>query len=232
MLKFIFWALLAVNAVLLAYSQGLLGKYKADEREPQRIRNQVNTDKLQLVSAATASAAPPAPAAEPLPAPLPAEEPRANLIACTEMGTLDASDARRFDSQLALLDLGPKVTRTESTVQEVTGHMVLIPPHANKEAADAKAAELKALGVSNFFIMNEATGAKWAISLGFFKSEAAAKTLLAALVKQGVTGAKVAGRASQVTKTLYRIRDIDAATRGKLEVIADRFPDLNTRACK
>lgn len=227
MLKFIFWALLAINAVLLAYSQGLLGNFKASEREPQRIGNQINTDKLQLVSAATATVAK-APPAEPAPV----EEPKPNLIACTEMGSLDASDARRFDSQLALLDLGPKVARTETTVQEVTGHMVLIPPHASKEAADAKAAELKELGVSNFFIMNEATGAKWAISLGFFKSEAAAKTLLAALVKQGVTGAKVAGRTSPVTKTLYRIRDIDAATRSKLDVIADRFPDLNTRACK
>lgn len=227
MLKFIFWALLAINAVLLAYSQGLLGNFKASEREPQRIRNQINTDKLQLVSAATATIVK-APPVEPAPA----EESNPNLIACTEMGSLDASDARRFDSQLALLDLGPKVARTESTVQEVTGHMVLIPPHASKEAADAKAAELKELGVSNFFIMNEATGAKWAISLGFFKSEAAAKTLLAALVKQGVTGAKVVGRTSPVTKTLYKIRDIDAATRAKLDVIADRFPDLNTRACK
>jgi len=229
-LKFIFWTLLAINAVLLAYSQGLLGAYKAGEREPQRIRNQVNTDKLQLVAAATAMMAPPPAPVET--APPPVEEAKQNLIACTEMGSLDAADARRFDSQLALLDLGPKVTRTESTVQEVTGHMVLIPPHASKEEADAKAAELKGLGVSNFFIMNEATGAKWAISLGFFKSEAAAKTLLAALVKQGVTGAKVTGRTSQVGKTLYKIRDIDAATRGKLEVIADRFPDLNTRACK
>lgn len=228
MLKFIFWALLAINAVLLAYSQGLLGNFKASEREPQRIRNQINTDKLQLVSAAAATVAKAPPPVEPAPV----EEQKPNLIACTEMGSLDASDARRFDSQLALLDLGPKVTRTDSTVQEVTGHMVLIPPHASKEAADAKAAELKELGVSNFFIMNEATGAKWAISLGFFKSEAAAKTLLAALVKQGVTGAKVVGRASPVTKALYRIRDIDAATRAKLDVIADRFPDLNTRACK
>ena len=228
MLKFIFWALLAMNAVLLAYSQGLLGNFKASEREPQRIRNQINTDKLQLVSAVTATVAKAAPPVEPAPV----AEPKPNLIACTEMGSLDASDARRFDSQLALLDLGPKVTRTSSTAQEVTGHMVLIPPHASKEAADAKAAELKELGVSNFFIMNEATGAKWAISLGFFKSEAAAKTLLAALVKQGVTGAKVVGRTSPVTKTLYKIRDIDGGTRAKLDVIADRFPDLNARACK
>lgn len=229
MLKFFFFALLCINAVLLAYNQGLLGSFKAGAREPQRIRNQINTDKLLLIAAASANQpkAPPAPVA-----PAPEEAPQPALIACTEMGNLDAGDARRFDNLIAPLALGERLVKSEVTAQEITSHMVMIPPHASKEAADQKAAELKELGVSNYFIMNETTPTKWAISLGVFKSEAAAKTLLAALVKQGVTGARVAGRSTQTTRQVYRFKDLEPATKEKLDAIADRFTELETRACK
>ena len=49
MLKFIFWALLCINGVLLAYSQGMLGYSTDNEREPARMRNQLNANKLVLV---------------------------------------------------------------------------------------------------------------------------------------------------------------------------------------
>lgn len=226
MLKFLFFALLCTNAVLLAYNQGLLGSFKGEAREPQRVRNQINTDKLVLVAAANANL-PKAPAV-----PVPEEAPKPVAIACIEMGNLDAGDARRFDNLIAPLALGERLSRTEVVSQEITSHMVMIPPHPSKEAADKKAAELQELGVSNYFIMNESTPTKWAISLGVFKSEAAAKTLLAALVKQGVTGAKVAGRSTQTTRQVYRFKDLEPATREKLDAIADRFTELETRPCK
>jgi len=66
-----------------------------------------------------------------------------------------------------------------------------------------------------------------------FKSEAAAQTQLAALNKQGVHSAKVAGRSSAAaTRITYQFRGIDAATSARIERIADAFPDLETRACK
>jgi hypothetical protein len=45
-LKFIFWSLLAVNAGLYAYGKGYLGHFSGNEREPQRLSNQLNADKL------------------------------------------------------------------------------------------------------------------------------------------------------------------------------------------
>ena len=109
--------------------------------------------------------------------------------------------------------------------------MVMIPPMGSKEAADRKAAQLKEQGVSNYFIINDSP-ARWGISLGVFKSEAAAKTLLAALVKQAVTGARVAGRSSQVTRQVYRFSDIDSGTREQLAAIAAKFDNIDLRACK
>ena len=238
MLKFIFWTLLGLNAALFAYSQGLLGSFKASEREPARIKNQINTDKLLLQVPRTpglaAAVLPPPPAPvqideTPAPAPVAAAAPA--LIACTETGSFANAEGKRFERLAAVLALGERQSLQEVPVQEITSHMVMIPPLGSKEAADKKAAELKAQGVSNYFIMNDSTPTKWAISLGVFKSEAAAQTLMAALKKQGVTGARVAGRSTAATRLIYRFRDIDAETRGKLEVMAAKFT-VDTHSCK
>ncbi|MES2018575.1 MAG: SPOR domain-containing protein [Pseudomonadota bacterium] len=231
MLKFIFWSLLCINAALFAYAQGMLGNFKPSEREPQRIARQMGTDQLQLLtaSAAAANAAKPDVIAEPAPAPVDAAP---ELVACTEIRNVGEREARRLDKLLAPLALGDKLAKEEITVQEISSHMVMIPPLGSKEAADKKAAELQQQGVSNYFIMNESSAAKWAISLGVFKSEAAAKTLLAALAKQGVSGAKIVGRPTATTRLAYRIRGIEADTRTKLDAIAAKFDDLDTRNCK
>lgn len=233
MLKLIFTALLCANAALLAYGQGWLGTTALGVREPERIARQSNTDKLQLLSAAAATAAPAMPAPAPAPAQPDAPAPAVASVAasCTEIGNFGAPEARRFDDLIAPLSLGSKLVKSNVTTQEITIHMVMIPPQGSKEAADKKAAELKEKGVSDFYIMNDSP-AKWGISLGAFKSEAAAKTLLAALNKQGVTGARIAGRSSPVTRLVYRFTDIDAASRTRLKSIAGKFDEIDLRSCK
>ncbi len=228
MLKFIFWSLLIINAVLFANAQGYLGNSKLNEHEPARIARQLNTDKLALLSAASASARP---APEPVPAPAEAAaEPE--LVACFEVGNVGEREARRLDKLLAPLELGEKMSKDEVTVQEIARYLVMIPPLGSKEAADKKAAELKELGVSNYFIMNDSSTTKWAISLGVFKSEAAAQTLLAALKKQGVNSAKMVGRPSAATRLAYRFRKIEPAVKTRLEAIAAKFDGLDARSCK
>ncbi len=217
MLKFIFSALLCANVALLAYGKGWLGTPSGGEREPQRIKNQINTDKLKLMSGATAVAAPALPPAAPEPQEGPAAAPVPNPANCTEIGNFTTADARRFEEAAAALALGERVSKSEVSVQEVTSHMVMIPPLGSKEAADTKAAQLKEQGVTNYFIMNDSP-AKWGISLGVFKSEAAAKTLLAALQKQGVTGAKSVGRLSAVTRQVFRVNDVDTDLREPVNV--------------
>ena len=238
MLKFAFWALLAANVVWFAASQGYLGNVTSDEHEPARLHNQVGAEKLVMLSAqeaqetlaaATVAAAPtpePAPEApaEPKPAPAPA-------LVCTEVANLREADGRRFETRLAKLELGTRQTRRETASTDYSSYIVFIPPQPSKEAADRKAAELKALDITNFFIMNADSPMKWAISLGVFKSEAAAQTQLAALNKQGVHSAKVAGRASG-TRVTYQFRGIDAATSARIERMAETYAGQETRACK
>jgi hypothetical protein len=236
-LKFAFWALLAANVVWFAASQGYLGNVASDEHEPARLQNQLGAEKMIVLSAqeaqetlTAATVVEDAPALAPEAPPETKPVPVAALV-CTEVSNLREADARRFDARLAKLDLGTRAVRREVPPTDFSSYIVFIPPQPTKEAADRKAAELKALDVTNFFIMNADSPMKWAISLGVFKSEAAAQTQLAALVKQGVHSAKVAGRSSG-TRIAYQFRGIDAATSARIERIAATYDGQATRACR
>lgn len=227
MLKICFGVLLAVNAALFAYGQGYLGHFDSEEHEPARLKNQLNAKALTVIPAARANAlAAAAPQAAPAPAP-----PQVATVACIEVGNFGLADARRFETQLAALELGDRQARRNVQGQEVSSYMVMIPPAANREAAEKRAAELKAKEVANFYIIPDGPQ-KNGISLGVFKAETAAQTLLAALVKQGVTAARVAPRYSASKQMLFQFRDIDVDARTRIERIAAKFPEQAVRGCK
>jgi len=236
-LKFAFWALLATNVVWFAASQGYLGNITSDEHEPARLQDQLGAEKMVMLTAQEAQetlAAATVVEEAPAPAPEAPSEPKPVPVAalvCTEVSNLREADARRFDARLAKLDLGTRPVRREVAATDFSSYIVFIPPQPSKEAADRKAAELKALDITNFFIMNADSPMKWAISLGVFKSEAAAQTQLAALNKQGVHSAKVAGR-STGTRIAYQFRGIDAATSARIERMAATYDGQATRACR
>jgi hypothetical protein len=86
--------------------------------------------------------------------------------------------------------------------------------------------------VTNYFIMSDNSAMKWGISLGVFKSEAAAEALLASLAKQGVHSARLTARGGQAAKVTFQFRAIDGATRSKIDDIAGSFAAAETRSCK
>ncbi|PHV08055.1 hypothetical protein CSQ96_05095 [Janthinobacterium sp. BJB412] len=230
MLKFIFWSLLAANAALLAYGQGYLGHFSGNEREPARLQNQLNGGKLTLVSAERANGA--AGVASTAGSPAAAKPAPPQLLACLEIGNFVLADARRFEAQLAPLGLGDRQARHNLPGTEVSSYIVFIPPQGSKEGADKKAAELKQLGVTNYFVMSDNSAMRWAISLGVFKTEPAAQNLLAALQKQGVRSAKLAPRMSGSKLLAYQFRDVDATLKDKLDQLRAGHPGTETRACK
>jgi len=229
MLKFVFWLLAGVNLLVLAIGQGYLGSFRAETREPARLKNQLQQGKLTLLTQeqATAPAAPPA--AEGATA---AAATAAPSYACTEVGNFLLADGRRFEAQLAALDLGDRQSRRNVAGQDISSYMVYIPPQGSKEGADRKAGELKQLGVTNYFIMNESSPLRWGISLGVFKSETSAQSQLAMLNKQGVHSARIAPRYSASKQFAYQFRDLDAATRARLEKIKAQFPEQELSSCK
>ena len=228
MLKFIFWSLLAINAALFAYGQGYLGHFSGNEREPERLLNQLNADKLAIISPEKANSASAAVAAAAA-----ASAPKApQALVCVEIGSFVLADARRVEAQLAPLNLGDRQSRRNLPGTEVSSYIVYIPSQGSKEAADKKAGELRGLGVTNYFVMSDSSPLRWGISLGVFKTETAAQNQLAMLMKQGVRSARVAPRMSGSKLLSFQFRDVDAALNAKLEQIRAGFPNTETHACK
>ena len=227
MLKFVFWLLAGVNLLVLAIGQGYLGSFRTETREPARLKNQLQAGKLTLLTQeqATAPAAPPAAEAAVTPAP-------PTSYACTEVGNFLLADGRRFEAQVAALNLGDRQSRRNVAGQDISSYMVYIPPQGSKEGAERKAGELKQLGVKNYFIINEGSAQRWGISLGVFKSETSAQSQLASLNKQGVHSARVAPRYSASKQFAYQFRDLDAATRARLAEITKQFEEQELRSCK
>lgn len=231
MLKFIFWSLLAVNAALFAYGRGYLGHFSGNEREPARLVNQLNANQLTIVSAERAGHAPAGAAGDAASAPVDGKA-APQPLACVEIGSFVIADARRFEARLAALNLGDRQSRRNLPGTEISSYIVNIPPMGSKEAADKKAAELRGLGVTNFFVMPDNSPMRWAISLGVFKSETAAQNQLAALVKQGVRTARVTPRMSGSKLLAFQFRDVDAELQADLEKIRADFPNTQTHSCK
>jgi len=239
-LKFVFWALLGANGVLLAYGQGLLGQPGDAAREPARLKNQLAPERMQQLTptqarqaAASAAPQPQAEVAAPMPEPAPVPVPVArDLVACVQAGPFSTADARRFEARVARLGLTPRQSRIEIPYQEVTSRLVYLPPNGGREGAQRRVAELRERGVTNFFIMqNDTSPLRYAISLGVFKSDGAAQKLVADLQRQGVRGVRILPRGPQVTRAGYQYRQIDAAERDRLTGIADNYNGVEVTRC-
>jgi hypothetical protein len=238
-LRFVFWSLLFLNAALFAYAQSYLGTSKGSEEERARIKPQLAPGKLVLLTNAQADAAKvspaPSPASPPAQAAAQSSAPAAGAakaLACIDVGTFSAGESKRFESRLASLELGERQTRQAVQAQDVTSYLVNIPPQPSKDAADRKAAELRGLGVTNFFIMSGESPMKWAISLGVFKTESGAQTMLAQLNKQGVHSARVTPRGPAVTRYAYRFRDIEDDARERIVSVADAVSSAEVNNCR
>src|SRR6185295_5422808 len=102
-------------------------------------------------------------------------------------------------------------------VEEHAGWWVFIPPLTNRQGALRKAAELKQLGVEDYFIVQEEGALRWALSLGVFRTEEAAQARLAALRAQGVRTARVGARETVVPKVWLQVKSVDAPLQARLK---------------
>jgi len=158
--------------------------------------------------------------------------PKGETIACTEIGNFNTVEARKFEAQLTSLHLPAKAVLR--SVQEAGSHMVYIPSQDGKDGADRKAAELRRLGIQDFYVIPESQtnpALRWAISLGVFKTEEAAKAYIGQLIPQGVRSARIMARNVTSTRQAYQWRGIDAATKASLDSLKAKFPNQEMRSC-
>jgi len=230
--RILFLLLLAASLAFFAWSRFLAAPDPAIDSLP--LAQQVDPEKLRVVSeselAKTPPVAPPKPKpAPPPPPPPPATPPEPVPLACLEWGSFSSTDAVRAEQRLQPLGLGARLAQYRG--EETAGWWVFIPPQPNRAAAQKKAAELKKLGVDDYFVVQEEGRMRWALQLGLFRSEGAAKAHLDALRAKGVRSAQVGQRETRVPKQWFQVRTVDQALHARLQEIAKEFEGATLHEC-
>lgn len=223
-MRLAFLLLLAANLGFFAWMQFLADPDPAVDRQP--LSQQLDPELLRIVSEIELARSPPpsAPAAtKPKPAPEPAP------VACLEWGSFSPGEATRAEQRLAPLSLGARLAQFRG--EETAGWWVYIPPQGNRAGALRKAAELKKLGVSEYFVVQEEGRQRWALSLGIFRAEDAARAHLEALRAKGVKSAVAGQRESRVPKVWFQFRSVEPALHARLQEIARDFDAATLHEC-
>lgn len=213
-MRLLFFVLVAANLLLFVWAGWLGGAEEG--REPERLKAQLQADKIQVAVAKeeqpAATEPPPAPAASmagsanaapadvmPGPEKTAAAE-QAGLPVCRRVGPLSTAEADKLAAAIA--GKGGK-----ATVVPVDGNnfWVFIPANAGKPV-EKSAAELREAGITDFFVVAGDGAARGAISLGLFHKEEAAKDLQARLVRKGIKTAKIDVKPRKADKIVLEVQ--------------------------
>lgn len=241
--------LLLLNALALAAIRGGLGGAAA-RGEAERLAAQLAPERIRLAGDAVAQPAagdteavprtavpatdglPPAEEAghaaaaadEPIAGSDPAGDSAPPPPACLAWAELGEEEAARLADRLREQGVEP-VRHADSRIE---AWWVRIAPARNRSTAEQHERRLRAQGIRDTFIVQEAGPSQFAISLGVFKTERRAHRLLEQLYAKGIDDAAIEPR----TRTVYRIeaRLPPAAVSG-IESAAGGF-EQHRRSCE
>lgn len=224
-MRALFLLLVAANLAFFAwwYSQS-----PADSgRDPKPLAQQIDPHKLRILppeGAAAGAAEAPKPPLKPVAADAPPAP-------CLEWGGFAPTDVARAELALGPLALGERLGQRRT--EEPAGWWVFIPPQGNRPGAQKKAAELKGLGFApeEYFIVQDEGPSRWAVSLGVFRTEEAAKARLESLRGRGVRSAQVGAREAPVQKVWFQMRAVNAEQQVMLRELTAGFPGTEIRDC-
>lgn len=111
-----------------------------------------------------------------------------NTLVCAGLRNLTLEDTQQLSD--AATRQGEGVTVQISGLSP-TSYWVNIPPNGGKEGASKRAEVLTKVGIDDYIIVRDAGPTQYAISLGLFRSEEAARRLVEALRKKNIKSAQV-----------------------------------------
>lgn len=211
----VFFLLVFANLLFFAWAQGYFGKAD-DNREPERLGQQLNADKLRIMragGAATASA--------PVPVPAPAVE-----LACRVINGLAVAEADALKN--AVLAAGGEAKALPPADEKL--YLVAITELANQAAAEKKAAELGRFGVTEQSSVPLANG-RYEIVLGRFPAEAPAREFLLGLMKRGIKSARVEVREQPAARVRLEARAPAAILLQQLPLLIAPYADATLSEC-
>lgn len=230
-MKILFWLLVAVNVILFAVMKsGVFGG-----GQPEQVPLPLHQEKITLTEEMPPPPAPSSPVAAPASAPTaPAASPAptsASADHCFEWGEFTGTDLEHVTTSLKKLQLGDKLSQRE--VDRGIGYWVYIPPIRDKAAIAQKITQLKARGVTDYFVVQEPGEWLNAISLGLFKSHESAQKFLEGLRAKEVRTAQIGERASKNKATVFAFSGLDTQLSDKLTAMQKNFPanELKSVSC-
>ena len=173
-----------------------------------RLVEQVQPDKIKLLTPQQVAALGPAKVA-------------ALADVCVEWGPLSEADRARALADLDSLALGKLLTQRR--IETNFAYWVFLPAAGNRAEAERRAADARAKGIGDVSII-ETGQQRFAVSLGAYPNEDAAKTRLAQVTAQGVTNARAGARQQVVVHTMLVVRDPQAAVIAKLRDLVPVYP--------
>lgn len=226
-MRTLFLLLVLANVVFFAWSRYVSPPDAG--ADPAPLARQIEPERLKVV--VPGEALPAAPATAPLVAPTTARPAAATVatVKCMEWGSFTLTDTPQAEKALEPLALGPRLTQRRT--EEQAHWWVFIPPATSRALALKKAAELKTLGIDEYFVVQDEGAHRWAISLGVFRTEEAARARLAALRAQGVRSAQVAERETTVPKVWLQVANVDGGLLARLKETARGAEGSELREC-
>lgn len=207
MLRLFALVMLLANAGYFAWSQGHLrplGWGPVEQREPERLAQQLAADKLRL------EGAPPPPAT---PSPAPAAPPT-EATTCHVLAGLSAEQVSAVTAALGGADLdNSRWTLDESVLPE--RWIVYVGKFPSVDLLNRKKTELRSLRVE--FRDVNAPALQPGLALGTYSTEAAAQTALQELGRAGVRSGKVTKEREEQRSVAVRLPALTDAERSRLE---------------
>jgi hypothetical protein len=262
-MKKLFWILLLGNVILFAVMQSgefswneqsghaqpelnseMIRLVPAPQRAPAKAIPTPATTPAPVPVAVTPAPVPvvvtpvPVPASSPVvsnqPLPPSMDAPTAtklNSLICLEWGDFSGGDITRATAALSALQLADKLSQRK--IDRDLGYWVYFPPLKNKSAVRQKVAELKGLGISEYYVVQTPGHLLNAISLGVFKTQEAAQSFLEQMRAKGVRTARIGEHVSKLKVTVFVLNGVDAAIEAKLTAIQKDFAgtELNKASC-
>jgi hypothetical protein len=200
----------AAALLLILLNVALFGYARLDrvaQSEGRRLEEQVQPERIKLLSPQQVAALGPTKIA-------------ALADVCVEWGPFADAERARAQADLEALSLGRLVSQRAVMVD--SAYWVNLGPMSTRAAAERRAAELRAQAISDLSVVDFGRG-QFTISLGVFRTEAAAASRAETLAARGVLGTRVEPRQQAIAQAVIVVRDPPQPVVARLKELQSQY---------
>lgn len=214
-LRAVVFLLVVANVLLFAYAR----LERAAQSEGGRLAMQVEPERIRPMTAEEVAALAPSKVASSAP------------TTCVEWGPFADAERARAEADLQPLALG-RLVSLRPVVSDPSSYWVNLGGLGTRAAAERRAAELRAQAIADLSVVDYPRG-QFTVSLGVFRSEAAANARAETLTARGVTGTQVEPRGQANGQSMIVVRDAREPIVARLRELQGQYAgtDVKVAAC-